>query len=88
MLRTIEATIEGNGKVKLAEAVKLRGRKRALVTILDEDWPEDESPNEAALLSEAALAKDWLGAEADRAWEHLAGLPDLDAVAKRGKRRK
>jgi hypothetical protein len=88
MLRTIEATIEGNGQVKLAEVVKLRGRKRALVTILDENWPEDESPNEAAVLSEAALAKDWLGAEEDRAWDHLADLPALDVVAKRGKRRK
>ena len=80
MLRTIEATIEANGKVKLAEAVKLRGRKRALVTILDEDWPQDKKPNEAALLAETALAKDWLGADEDRAWQHLADLPDLDAT--------
>lgn len=77
MLRTLEATIDKNGKVKLAESIRLRGKKRALVTILDEDY-SDESANEAALLSESALAKDWLSPGEDEAWQHLADLPDLD----------
>src|SRR2546423_972873 len=80
MLRTLEATIDKNGKVKLAESVRLRGKKRALVTILDEAW--DELPNEAALLSEAALAREWLKPEEDDAWRHLADLPDLDKIAR------
>jgi hypothetical protein len=76
VLRTVEATIDENGKVKLAESVRLRGKKRALVTILDDDFSED-MPNETALLSESAL-RDWLSPEEDKAWEHLADLPDLD----------
>lgn len=88
MLRTVEATIDRNGKVKLAESVRLRGAKRALVTILDESWSDDEIPNEAALLSESALAKDWLTKDEDEAWRHLADLPDLDKRANGRKARK
>lgn len=87
MLRTVKATIDKNGKVKLAESIALRAKKHALVTILDEDWFDDEVPNEVALLSESALAKDWLSPEEDRAWKHLAELPDLDARRKRKKSR-
>jgi hypothetical protein len=88
MLRTVEATIDKNGKVKLKEPVKLGSRSRALVTILDEAVAAEEIPNEAALLSESALAKDWLTPEEDAAWKHLADLPDLDRSRKRanGKR--
>jgi hypothetical protein len=87
MLRTLEATIDKNGKVKLAESIRLRGKKRALVTILDEDFSE-ELPNEAALLSESALAREWLSPEEDAAWKHLSDLPDLDESAggKNGKK--
>lgn len=88
MLRTVEATIDKNGKVKLVEPVRLGGKKRALVTILDEGWLQDEVPNEAALLSESALAKDWLSAEEDEAWKHLADLPDLDKSRKGKKGRR
>jgi len=31
----------------------------------------DETPNEAALLAEAALAVDWLRPEEDAAWSYL-----------------
>ena len=85
MLRTIEATIDKNGKVKLAESIKLGGRKRALVTILDEDLPEREGINDAALLAESALAKDWLSPEEDQAWKHLADLPNLDQNPVKGR---
>jgi len=37
MLRTIEATIDSQGRVTLAENVKLASPKRALVTILEDD---------------------------------------------------
>ncbi len=59
MLRTVEATINKNGKVKLAETIELRGKRRALVTILDEDLLEGAVLNEPALLAESALAKEW-----------------------------
>lgn len=83
MLRTLEATIDRNGRVKLAESVVLRDKKRALVTILEDDGPETEIPNEAALLSESSLAKQWLSPEEDNAWKDLADLPDLDMDRKR-----
>jgi hypothetical protein len=81
MLRTVEATIDQNGKVELAESVKLDGKRRALVTILDE-WTDAETPHDTALLAESALAKEWLDEDEDKAWRHLAELPDLDKSSK------
>ena len=69
MIRTIEATIDEQGNVKLREPVKLPSTRRALVTIL-EDAPV-EPVNETALLSESALAKDWSRPEEELAWSHL-----------------
>ena len=70
MLKTVEAVIEKDGHVRLLEEVRLTGAKRALVTILDE-----ETVAESALLSEAALAQDWLRSEEDEAWRHLQQEP-------------
>ena len=54
MLRSVEATIETDGQVHLREPVKVSHPCRAIVTILsDADWPD------TAVLSEAALARDW-----------------------------
>ena len=72
MLRTIQAIIEQNGVVRLLEAVRVNGRRRALVTILDEDI---ESPADSYMLSESSLAKDWDRAEEDEAWSHLQSDP-------------
>ncbi len=69
MIRTVEATIDEQGNVRLLEPVKLMSTRRALVTIL-EDEPVTQA-NETALLSEAALAKDWNRPEEDVAWLHL-----------------
>jgi hypothetical protein len=69
MIRTIEATIDEQGNVRLLEPVKLTSTRRALVTIL-EDSPI-VSVNETSLLSEPALAKDWNRLEEDEAWSHL-----------------
>lgn len=68
-MRTVEATIDEKGTVRLAEPVKVSAVRRALVTILDED--PAVHPNEAALLSEDALAQDWNRREEDAAWAHL-----------------
>ena len=69
MIRTVEATIDEQGNVKLLEPVQLPSTRRALVTIL-EDSPV-ASVNETVLLSEQALAKDWNRPEEDAAWSHL-----------------
>jgi hypothetical protein len=73
MIRTLEATIDEKGMVRLLEAVELPTARRALVTILDE---EPRPPvDELALLSETALAEDWSRPEEDAAWSHLQPAP-------------
>ena len=69
MIRTLEAIIERNGRVRLLESVSLPAARRALVTILEDAPPIRVS--ETSLLSEAALAKDWDRPEEDAAWAHL-----------------
>lgn len=69
MIKTVEAIIDEQGKVRLLEAVQLSVPRRALVTILDEG--PTSATDETALLSEAALAEDWNRPEEDAAWAHL-----------------
>ena len=68
MIRTIEATIDKDGRVHLSEPVQLPQARRAIVTILEE---EPRAIPSAALLSEESLAKDWNRPEEDEAWSHL-----------------
>lgn len=68
MIRTIEATIDKDGRVHLSEPVQLPKARRAIVTILEE---EPRAIPSAALLSEESLAKDWNRPEEDEAWSHL-----------------
>jgi hypothetical protein len=72
MIRTIEAIIDENGVVHLLEPVRVSGRCRALVTILEEPPASDIEP---ALLAEAALAQDWNRPEEDEAWSYLQREP-------------
>jgi len=65
---TIEAMIDEDGKVKILQPVPLQGARRALLVILDEPAL---IVAETALLSEAALAEDWLRPEEDEAWAYL-----------------
>jgi len=80
-MRTVEAIIDEQGNVSLAEPVRLGTVRRALVTILEEEpmlhVPTHSIVNEEALLSEQALA-DWNSPEEDKAWKHLEDLPALD----------
>ena len=69
MIKTIEAMVDEHGKVSLLEPIQLPAVRRALVTILEEAPLSGVS--ETALLSEAALAKDWNKPEEDAAWSHL-----------------
>ena len=66
-MKTVEAIIERNGEVHLVEPIHVPTPRLALVTILE----EAPTVNDAALLSEAALAEDWNRAEEDAAWAHL-----------------
>ncbi len=65
MLRTVEATVDVAGRVRLNEPLSLLRASKALVTILDV-----AEVDEATLLSEAALS-DWNRPEEDEAWSHL-----------------
>ncbi|MBI3664782.1 MAG: hypothetical protein HY236_00905 [Acidobacteria bacterium] len=69
MVRTVEAVIDEQGNVRLLDPLQLPSARRALVMILEER-PVAGAP-ESALLSEAALGKDWNRPEEDQAWSHL-----------------
>lgn len=66
-MRTVEAIIDPDGKVRLIEPIVVSAPCRALVTILEEDSTDHDS----ALLSEKALAEDWNRDEEEAAWAHL-----------------
>ena len=68
MIQTVEAIVDGNGKVLLLGKVSVTTPCRALLTVLEEPA---HVPNELAIMSEAALAVDWLRPEEDAAWAHL-----------------
>ena len=72
MLRTIEAIIDADGRVRLSEPVRLKRSYRALDTILEQAETDKEmNVAETALLSEQALSEDWNRKEEDEAWSHL-----------------
>ena len=66
MIQSIEATISSDGQIVMNRPVSLKYTHRAIVTILD-----DPALDEVTLLSEGALAEDWLREEEDKAWAHL-----------------
>jgi hypothetical protein len=72
MIRTVEAVIDERGTVRILEPVRLPSTRRALVTILEES--PANIPSETALLSEAALGKDWNRPEEDAAWSYLQSV--------------
>lgn len=69
MIQTVEALIDGEGRVRLLRPVQVQGVRRALATILDD--AADAAPSEGALLAKPALAADWNRPEEDAAWSHL-----------------
>ena len=66
-MRTHEAIIDEQGRIRLLQPIKGGNRRRALVVVLDEAIT---STDESAALSEDALA-DWNRPEEDSAWSHL-----------------
>lgn len=75
MLQTFEGIIDQNGQLKFLEHINLPKSRRVILTILNEEPPDDLV--NSALLSESALARDWERPEEDEAWQHLAELPSL-----------
>ena len=69
MIKTVEAVIDDQGRVRLLEPVKLARTQRALVTILEEEPVPDLQ--EITRLSESVLAEDWNRPEEETAWSHL-----------------
>jgi hypothetical protein len=67
MIKTVEAVVDDEGKVRLLQPVQLDSSRRALVVTLDEPGAIGD---ETALLSEAALA-DCSRPEEDAAWSYL-----------------
>jgi len=65
---TVEAVIDVSGNVRILQPISISKTRRALVIILDEPAAV---VSETALLSEAALAEDWLRPEEDEAWAYL-----------------
>ena len=70
MIQTVEAVIDDSGKVKVLNDLPLPRGRRAIVTVLEER--SDKAISETALLSEEALAADWLRDEEEEAWSHLS----------------
>ena len=68
MIHTLEAMIDKQGTIHLLQPVHVQDARRVLVTIFDEQPTIPVA--ETALLSEAALAKDWNRPEEDEAWSH------------------
>jgi len=73
MIKTVEAVIDEQGNVRLLEPVHPGQTRRALVIILDEQ--PKALMSESAVLSEAALVRDWSRSEEDAAWSHLQQVP-------------
>ena len=67
MLNTVEAVLSSDGALRFLEPVKLERSQRVLVTFTE---AHDEAAG-GALLSERALAADWLDPAEDAAWAHL-----------------
>ncbi len=73
VLQAVEAVVDEDGNVHLLSPIRLPAARRAIVTILDEEWLTVVP--ETALLSEEALAEDWNRPEEDAAWSHLQSEP-------------
>ncbi|MHB1706643.1 MAG: hypothetical protein ACYCSH_11485 [Acidithiobacillus sp.] len=65
MLQTIEVEIDAQGRVHPVGLNRALPAGRSLLTLLT------PPANEAAILSEAVLAEDWLKPEEDEAWAYL-----------------
>lgn len=75
MMKTVEAILEKDGRLRFLEPVELSGARRVLVTILEEANEQRSEVAETPLLSEPALGEDWNRPEEDEAWQHFQPEP-------------
>ena len=66
MHRILHAEVDSDGNLRPTEPLELPAGSRVLVTVSSE-----AETSETALLSEAALGRDWDRPEEDAAWSHL-----------------
>jgi len=73
MPKTVEAVVDEDGTIRLPDSISLQRDQRVLVTILEDEGERasDREVAETALLSEGALAEDWIREEEEEAWKHL-----------------
>ena len=80
MLKTVEAVLEDDGRLRLLEAIDPPKGARIYALIVEaDDLSEKEDTQDAprfsiGSLSESVLARDWLRPEEDEAWKHLDDL--------------
>ena len=70
MVRSIEVNVDEAGHIVPVEPIDLPAGRARLIWITDQGTGVTEQ-NECALMSEAALAKDWLTPEEDEAWAYI-----------------
>jgi len=77
MPKTVEAVVDEDGTIRLPDSISLQRDQRVLVTILEDEGERasDREVAETALLSEGALAEDWIREEEEEAWKHLQPDP-------------
>ncbi len=73
MLRTIEAVIEQNGRIRLLESVPLSGPRRALVTILDDHY--EPGIRDESYRKDITSVVDPRVDEAGASWEQMTDEP-------------
>jgi hypothetical protein len=80
MLKTVEAVLEDDGRLRLLEAIDPPKGARIFALIVEaDDLGEKEDTQDVprfsiGSLSESVLARDWLRPEEDEAWKHLDDL--------------
>lgn len=65
MLHTVKVVIDTKGCVQWLEKVQFDSPQRVLITLLD------PASDESMIMSEPALAEEWLNEEEEAAWAHL-----------------
>ena len=80
MLKTVEAVLEDDGRLRLLEAIDPPKGARIFAVIVEAEGPvvnehqKDATRHSIGALSESVLARDWLRPEEDEAWKHLDDL--------------
>jgi hypothetical protein len=68
MENTFEAVVEKDGRIRIQSPVHLKTGAKVFVSVPSDD---PDSVISGVVLSETALAADWLNSEEEAAWAHL-----------------